>query len=71
MTRVLIVGGGFAGINAAKVLGGASAVDVTLIDKRNHHLFQPLLYSTTRAAERFSDVCSRRSARCRGSSQPD
>ena len=49
MTRVLIVGGGFAGINAAKVLGGRAGVDVTLIDKRNHHLFQPLLYQVATA----------------------
>src|ERR1041385_5119351 len=44
MTRVLIVGGGFAGFNAAKIFGKAGGVDVTLIDRRNYHLFQPLLY---------------------------
>ena len=49
MTRVLIVGGGFAGLNAAKVLGGSSRVDVTLVDKHNHHLFQPLLYQVAMA----------------------
>src|SRR5574339_667974 len=49
MTRVVIVGGGFAGLNAAKVLGGARDVDVTLIDRRNHHLFQPLLYQVAMA----------------------
>jgi NADH dehydrogenase len=41
--RVVIVGGGFAGLNAAKALGRAD-VDVTLVDRRNFHLFQPLLY---------------------------
>ncbi len=41
--RVVIVGGGFAGLYAAQALGRAS-VDVTLIDRRNFHLFQPLLY---------------------------
>jgi NADH dehydrogenase len=41
--RVVIVGGGFGGLPAARVLSGAD-VDVTLIDQRNHHLFQPLLY---------------------------
>ncbi len=41
--RVVIVGGGFGGLYAAKELGRAP-VDVTLIDKRNFHLFQPLLY---------------------------
>ncbi|MGI9023514.1 MAG: NAD(P)/FAD-dependent oxidoreductase [Acidimicrobiales bacterium] len=41
--RVVIVGGGFGGLPAARVLGFAD-VDVVLIDRRNHHLFQPLLY---------------------------
>ncbi len=41
--RVVIVGGGFGGLVAARTLRGAP-VDVTLIDRRNHHLFQPLLY---------------------------
>jgi NADH dehydrogenase len=41
--RVVIVGGGFAGVRAAKELAGAD-VEVTLIDRTNHHLFQPLLY---------------------------
>src|SRR6266481_9538802 len=41
--RVLIVGGGFAGIAAARALKRAD-VEITLIDRRNHHIFQPLLY---------------------------
>lgn len=41
--RVVIVGGGFGGINAAKALAKAN-VDVTIVDRTNHHLFQPLLY---------------------------
>src|SRR6202051_4507444 len=41
--RVLILGGGFAGLNAAQKLRRAP-VEVTLIDRRNFHLFQPLLY---------------------------
>src|SRR5256714_5390241 len=41
--RVIIVGGGFGGLSAARVLRGA-AVRVTLIDKRNYHLFRPMLY---------------------------
>ena len=41
--RVVIVGGGFGGLPAARLLA-RSDVDVTLIDQRNHHLFQPLLY---------------------------
>src|SRR5690242_16027892 len=43
MHRVVIVGGGFGGLYAAKALRSA-AVDVTLVDRRNFHLFQPLLY---------------------------
>ncbi len=49
MHRVVIVGGGFGGLNAAKALGSASQVEVTLIDRRNHHLFQPLLYQVATA----------------------
>lgn len=41
--RVVIIGGGFGGLPAARILGYAD-VDVVLIDRRNHHLFQPLLY---------------------------
>jgi NADH dehydrogenase len=41
--RVVIVGGGFAGVRAAKALASAP-VEITLIDRTNHHLFQPLLY---------------------------
>jgi len=47
--RAVIVGGGFGGLNAAKTLAEA-AVDVILIDKTNHHLFQPLLYQIATAA---------------------
>ena len=46
--RVVIVGGGFAGIAAAKSLRGGDA-DVTLIDRRKHHIFQPLLYQAATA----------------------
>ena len=48
--HVVIVGGGFAGLNAAKVLGNRPGLRVTLIDRRNHHLFQPLLYQVAMAA---------------------
>ena len=47
---VVIVGGGFAGINAAKKLGNKKGVRVKLLDQRNHHLFQPLLYQVALAA---------------------
>jgi NADH:ubiquinone reductase (H+-translocating) len=46
--RVAVVGGGFAGINAAMRLG-KMPVDVTIIDRRNHHIFQPLLYQVALA----------------------
>lgn len=41
--KVIIIGGGFGGLSAAKHLKSDS-VEVTLIDRRNYHLFQPLLY---------------------------
>jgi NADH dehydrogenase len=56
MTRVVIVGAGFAGLNAAKVLGSANEVEVTLIDRRNHHLFQPLLYQVAMAGLSPADI---------------
>lgn len=46
--RILIIGCGFGGLEAARALRGA-ALDVTLIDKTNHHLFQPLLYQVATA----------------------
>ncbi len=47
--HVVIVGGGFAGLAAAKRLANKPSVRVTLIDRRNHHLFQPLLYQVAMA----------------------
>ena len=47
--RVVIVGGGFGGLAAARKLRGAD-VDVTLVDRMNHHLFQPLLYQVAAGA---------------------
>ena len=47
--RVVIVGGGFGGLHAARALGRAGT-DVTLIDRRNFHLFQPLLYQVAPGA---------------------
>jgi len=49
VTHILIIGGGFAGLNAAKGLGGVRGVEVTLVDRTNHHLFQPLLYQVAMA----------------------
>ncbi|REJ87170.1 MAG: NAD(P)/FAD-dependent oxidoreductase [Planctomycetota bacterium] len=48
-SRVVIVGGGFAGLNACKGLRSEQRVEITLIDRRNHHLFQPLLYQVAMA----------------------
>lgn len=58
LTRVVIVGGGFAGLNAAKGLRRADKVDVTLIDRRNHHLFQPLLYQVAMAGLSPADIAA-------------
>lgn len=49
MKKVVIVGGGFAGINAAKSLAKNKELQITLIDRRNYHLFQPLLYQVATA----------------------
>jgi NADH dehydrogenase len=55
--RVVIVGAGFGGLYAAKRLVHAAA-DVTLIDRQNHHLFQPLLYQVATAALAPSDIAT-------------
>jgi NADH:ubiquinone reductase (H+-translocating) len=52
---VVIVGGGFGGLRAAKALADAP-VRVTLVDRRNHHLFQPLLYQVATAALSPADI---------------
>ncbi len=53
--RVVIVGGGFGGLMTAAHLKGAD-VDITLIDRRNHHLFQPLLYQVATTALSTSEI---------------
>ena len=55
--RVVIVGGGFGGLYAARGLGRAP-VRVTLVDRRNHHLFQPMLYQVATAALNPSDIAA-------------
>jgi NADH dehydrogenase len=55
LPHVVILGGGFGGLNAARELAD-KAVRVTLIDRRNHHLFQPLLYQVATAALNPSDI---------------
>src|ERR1700749_1794480 len=53
--RVVIVGAGFGGLETSYRLAGA-AVEITLIDRRNHHLFQPLLYQVATASLATSEI---------------
>src|SRR5215472_10501554 len=53
--RVVIVGAGFGGLEATYRLAGAP-VEITLIDRRNHHLFQPLLYQVATASLATSEI---------------
>jgi NADH dehydrogenase len=57
MPHVVIIGGGFGGLDAARVFRGAQ-VRVTLLDRHNYHLFQPLLYQVATAALSPGDVAS-------------
>jgi Pyridine nucleotide-disulphide oxidoreductase/NDH2 C-terminal domain len=54
--QVIVIGDGFAGLNAAKTLAGHDEVHVTIIDQRNHHLFQPLLYQVATAGLSPADI---------------
>lgn len=53
--QVIIVGGGFAGLRVAKGLKNAP-VDITLLDMKNHHVFQPLLYQVATAGLSPSNI---------------
>src|SRR3954449_8320712 len=55
--HIVIIGGGFAGLNAAKALNEAP-VRVTMIDRRNHHVFQPLLYQVATASLSPAEIAS-------------
>src|SRR5438270_5980865 len=55
--KVVIVGGGFGGLYAAQALAGAP-VNVTLLDRRNFHLFQPLLYQVATGALSPANIAS-------------
>jgi NADH:quinone reductase (non-electrogenic) len=57
MTHVVIVGGGFGGLYAARALRHAP-VQLTILDRRNHHVFQPLLYQVATAALSPGDIAS-------------
>jgi NADH dehydrogenase len=54
--KVVIVGGGFGGLTAAKALGKDPGIRVTLLDRRNYHLFQPLLYQVATAGLSPADI---------------
>lgn len=56
--QVVIVGAGFAGLNAARRLGNTPGIEVTLLDRENHHLFQPLLYQVAMAALSPADIAA-------------
>ncbi|MBY0401112.1 NAD(P)/FAD-dependent oxidoreductase, partial [Myxococcota bacterium] len=70
LPHVVIIGGGFAGLSAARALA-REPVRITLVDRRNHHLFQPLLYQVATAALNPGDIaypirsvlCMQRNAR--------
>lgn len=53
---VVIIGGGFAGLNAAHTLANKKDIHVILVDQRNHHLFQPLLYQVATAGLNPADI---------------
>src|SRR3954467_3251475 len=57
MKRIVIIGGGFGGLYAAKTLAKTDA-NITLVDRRNYHLFQPLLYQVATAALNPSDIAA-------------
>ena len=57
MRHIVIIGGGFGGLYAARALKRADA-QITLIDRRNHHVFQPLLYQVAMAALSPGDIAS-------------
>src|SRR6476646_225960 len=55
--RIVIIGGGFGGLYAAKTLAKTNA-NITLVDRRNYHLFQPLLYQVATAALNPADIAT-------------
>ena len=57
LPQVIIIGGGFAGLDAARRLRRV-ACDVTIIDRHNHHVFQPLLYQVATAGLSPGDIAS-------------
>lgn len=55
--KIVVIGGGFAGLATVNAMKGAN-VDITVIDKSNHHLFQPLLYQVATAALSPGDIAA-------------
>ncbi len=58
MAHVVIVGGGFGGLAVAKRLAGRRGIAVTLVDRRNFHVFQPLLYQVATGGLSPADICA-------------
>jgi 2-polyprenyl-6-methoxyphenol hydroxylase-like FAD-dependent oxidoreductase len=56
--EVLVVGAGFGGLDAARALALKPGVRVTVVDQRNHHLFQPLLYQVATAGLNPADIAA-------------
>ena len=54
--KVIIIGGGFAGLECARKLANDQRFEVTLLDRTNHHLFQPLLYQVATASLAAPDI---------------
>ncbi|HNI26529.1 MAG TPA: FAD-dependent oxidoreductase, partial [Leptospiraceae bacterium] len=55
-THIVIAGAGFAGLQAVKKFGNVKGIKVTLIDRTNHHLFQPLLYQVASSVLSPADI---------------
>src|SRR5438270_10957919 len=55
--RIVVIGGGFAGLHVAKGLSGAGAA-ITLVDRHNYHVFQPLLYQVATAVLSPDDIAA-------------
>lgn len=54
--KVVVIGAGFGGLQAVKKLSQNNNLDITVIDKKNHHLFQPLLYQVATAVLSPADI---------------
>jgi NADH:ubiquinone reductase (H+-translocating) len=57
MKKIVIIGGGFAGINLAKSLSGNKNFEITIVDKNNYHFFPPLIYQVATAFIEVSNIC--------------